>query len=245
MVTENPCLPGLRTRPEGPSSRCEWVFGARTSFIAGLGGTILAVIIGVLVGSIAGFVGNTEIRLRAFGRHRLRVVVPVESLLMRTADLALSFPAILLAIALAATVGPSLILIVLIIAFITWASIARVIYGRVLVVKQEEFIGAATVVGATKARILRNHIGPHLVALVVVYGTLGVANAVVLEATLSFLGVGVPPPTSSWGQMFAEHVSYFASDPRLLVVPGAAIAATVLSLNLLGDSLRDALDPRR
>jgi peptide/nickel transport system permease protein len=130
------------------------------------------------------------------------------------------------------------------IAGLLWTSTARMVYSRVRLLRELEFVMAARALGASNVRILLRHIAPHLAALIVVYATLSIAAAVLFEAVLSFLGVGVPPPAASWGTMIVEHASYFRTDPRLLVLPGLGIMITVLAFNLLGDALRDALDPR-
>ena len=162
---------------------------------------------------------------------------------MRTTDAILSFPVLLLAIALVAVVGPSLVLVVIVIAAVLWTPIARVVYSRVLVIREAEFIVAARAVGVRPMRILTHHILPHVTSLIVVYATLGIASTVLFEATLSFLGVGVPVPTASWGGMIFEHIGYYATIPRVVVLPGLAIMATILAFNLLGDALADAFDP--
>lgn len=162
---------------------------------------------------------------------------------MRITDVLLALPALLLAIALAAVVGPSMVLVTTVIAALLWTTTARIVYGRVLDLKRREFVDAAEAIGVHGWRILWRHVMPHVVPVVVVYATLGIATTVLFETTLSYLGAGVPPPTPSWGSMLAEHVSYYASQPRLVLLPGLAIMVTILAFNLLGDALRDALDP--
>jgi peptide/nickel transport system permease protein len=219
------------------------LYGARTSLTVGIGANALATLLGVIVGATAAYVGNRPFRLR-LGRWRtVGLAVPVESLLMRATDVALSFPALLLAIALVAVVGPSLQLVVAVIALVMWAGMARIVYGRVLIVRESDFVEAARALGASGPRIFFRHILPHVQSIIIVYATLGIAGCVLFEATLSYLGVGVPPPAPSWGTMIAEHVGYYATDPRLLLLPGLAIMFTILGFTLLGDALRDALDP--
>ena len=218
------------------------LYGARTSLTVGILANLIATSFGVLVGSVAAFAGTFRLRLRLLGR-RIEIPLPVESVLMRATDAILSFPVLLLAIALVAVVGPSLILVVIVIAAVLWTPIARVVYSRVLVIREAEFITAARAVGVRPARILTHHVLPHVTSLIVVYATLGIASTVLFEATLSFLGVGVPVPTASWGGMIFEHIGYYATDPRVVVLPGLAIMATILAFNLLGDALADALDP--
>ena len=220
------------------------LYGARISLTVGIAANLIAVLIGVAVGSVAGFVGSPQIRLR-FGRRRLDVRVPVENILMRFTDAVLSFPVLLLAIALVAVVRPSLGLVVGVIAGVLWTPIARVVYSRALVVREAEFILAARAVGVGPVRILVRHVMPHLFSLIAVYATLGIASTIQFEATLSFLGVGVPVPAPSWGGMIFEHIGYYATDPRVVILPGLAIMATILAFNLLGDALADAFDPFR
>jgi peptide/nickel transport system permease protein len=148
------------------------------------------------------------------------------------------------AIALVAIVGPSLGLVIVVIAGILWTATARIMYSTSLVVLSSDFVLAATALGVSDWRMIRRHLLPHLVPLVMVYATLGIAMTVLFEATLSFLGVGVPPPAASWGGMIIEHVGYYRTDPRVVALPGLAVMATILAFNLLGDALADALDPR-
>jgi peptide/nickel transport system permease protein len=218
------------------------LFGARTSLTVGIGANAIATLIGVLVGATAAYVGNRSVT-RRLGRWAVRLPVPVSSLLMRATDVMLSFPALLLAIALVAVIGPSLMLIIIVIASVMWTGTARIVYGRVLVVKELDFVEAARALGASGGRVFFGHILPHVLSLIIVYATLGIAGTVLFEATLSYLGVGVPPPAPSWGTMIADHVGYYATDPRLLMLPGLAIMGTILAFSLLGDALRDALDP--
>ena len=215
------------------------IYGARTSLTVGLAANLLATGFGTLVGAVAGFVGDPRVRI---GR-RLRFRLPVETLLMRFTDVLLALPALLLAIALAAVVGQSLGVVVTVIAALLWTTTARIVYGRVLDLKRREFIEAAIALGASPPRILVRHVLPHVAPLVVVYATLGIAATVLFEATLSYLGAGVPPPTPSWGSMISEGTPYYQVDPLLVLVPGMAIMLTILAFNLLGDALRDAMDP--
>jgi peptide/nickel transport system permease protein len=215
------------------------IFGARTSLTVGLLANVLASLLGLVVGAIAGFVGDPPVRI---GR-RVAFRLPIETLLMRTTDVLLALPALLIAIALAAVVGPSLGVVVIVIAAILWTTTARIVYGRVLDIKRREFIEAAVAIGTPSYRILVRHVLPHVAPLVVVYATLGIASTVLFEATLSYLGVGVPPPDPSWGSMIAESTTFYATQPRLVLLPGLAIMLTILAFNLLGDALRDALDP--
>ncbi len=202
------------------------LYGAQTSLIIGLLANGAAVVIGTLLGVVA---GSTKGLLSA--------------LIMRFTDLMMAFPALLLAIALAAILKPSLYIVALVIALVNWVQIARVIYAETRALAERDFIEAARAIGASSWRILSRHLLPHLVPTILVYGTLGIATTVLLEASLSFLGVGVQPPTPSWGKMIFESQSYFLSAPWLVFVPGAAILLVALAFNLAGDGLRDALDP--
>ncbi len=163
---------------------------------------------------------------------------------MRLTDVVLAFPALLVAIALVAIIGPSLGLVILVIAAVLWTATARIMYNTSLVVLSSDFVVAATAIGVSDRRMIGRHLLPHLVPLIIVYATLGIAAAILFEATLSFLGVGVPPPAPSWGGMIIEHVGYYRTDPRVVALPGLAIMVTILAFNLLGDALADALDPR-
>lgn len=217
--------------------------GARTSLLVALGANVVASILGTLVGAVAAYAGSPAVQLGFRGRGPI-VSVPVEGILMRLTDALLSLPILLLAISLAALFGQSLLLLIAVIAALWWTTTARVVYSQVRVVLAQDFIEATRAVGVGPWRILLRHVLPHVVPLLVVYGALGIAAAILFESALSFLGAGVPPPAASWGTMIAEHAGYYRSDPRLLLLPGAAIALTVLAFNLLGDVLRDALDPR-
>ncbi len=243
--TGDPLGPGpkflLGTDRTGRDYLSRLIFGARTSIAIALIANGLATAIGVAVGSIAAFAGSPRWRIPLTRRH---VSLPVEALLMRLTDLALSFPALLLAIALAAVVGPSIGLVIVIISAILWAAVSRIVYGRVRVIRAAEFVEAARALGVPSLRILTRHILPHIAPLVIVYAALGIAGTVLFETTLSYLGAGVPGPTPTWGTMIADHISWYATDPRLVVLPGVAIMVTVLGFSLLGDAIRDALDPR-
>lgn len=219
------------------------LFGARTSLTVGIVANVLATGIGVTVGAVAAFGGRRIVRLGPRRGPALRVTVPVEAGLMRLTDAILSFPILLLAIALVAIVGPSLPLVVGVIAGVLWTGTARIVYGRMLVLREAEFVLAARAVGVPTQRIVTHHVLPHLSSIVVVYATLGIASTILFEATLSFLGVGIPLPAATWGQMISQHLGYYDADPRLVILPGLAIMWTILAFNLLGDALADALDP--
>jgi peptide/nickel transport system permease protein len=202
------------------------LFGARTSLVIGLVANGVAVAIGMIVGIVAGYFGGLS-----------------GNLLMRFTDLMMAFPALLLAIVLAAILHPSLWIVALVIALVNWVQVARVVYTETRGLVERDFILAERSLGAGHTRILLLHIAPHLTAAAIVYGTLGIATTVLLEATLSFLGVGVQPPEPSWGNIIFESQSYFQAAPWLVFIPGTVILATALSFNLVGDALRDLLDP--
>jgi peptide/nickel transport system permease protein len=202
------------------------VYGARTSLVIGIVANAVAVLIGTLLGTIAGYAGGW-----------------VGTAIMRFTDLMMAFPALLLAIALAAILKPSLWIVALVIALVNWVQTARVIYTQTCALVELQFIEAARALGAAWPRILLVHVLPHLLPHILVWGTLGIAVTVLLEATLSFLGIGVQPPTPSWGGIIFESQSYFLSAPWLVFFPGVSILLLALSFNLVGDGLRDALDP--
>jgi peptide/nickel transport system permease protein len=202
------------------------LYGARTSLIIGLVANGVALIIGTFVGVTAGYFGGL------WG-----------SVLMRFTDLMMAFPALLLAICLAAIFQPSLWIVALVIATVNWVQTARVLYAETASLSQREFIAAERTLGAGNIRILFRHILPHLTPTIIVWGTLGISTTVLLEATLSFLGVGVQPPTPSWGNIIFENQTYFQAAPWLVFFPGLAIVTLALAFNLVGDALRDVLDP--
>ncbi|MDB5585373.1 MAG: binding--dependent transport system inner rane component family protein [Devosia sp.] len=202
------------------------IFGAQTSLVIGVVANGIAVFIGALVGIVAGY-------FRGW----------IGTILMRFTDLMMSFPALLLAIVLAAIFKPSLWIVAMVIAMVNWVQVARVIYTETRSLAERDFIEAERSLGASSARILWSHILPHLVSTIVVWATLGISTTVLLEATLSFLGIGVQPPTASWGNIIFENQTYFASAPWLVFIPGAAIILLALAFNFLGDALRDILDP--
>ncbi len=202
------------------------LYGAQTSLIIGVVANGLALFIGTLVGITAGF-------FRGW----------IGAALMRFTDLMMAFPALLLAICLAAIFRPSLWIVALVIALVNWVQTARVIYTETTSLAERDFIAAERTLGAGTGRILFYHILPHLVPTIIVLGTLGISTTVLLEATLSFLGVGVQPPTPSWGNIIFENQTYFQAAPWLVFIPGAAIILLALAFNLVGDALRDVLDP--
>jgi peptide/nickel transport system permease protein len=233
----------LGTDKLGRDELSRLLYGARTSLTVGIVANTLAVFIGVVVGTSAAFFRGRRLRVSALGRGA-SVPLPIETILMRTTDVVLAFPALLVAIALVAIVGPSLGLVIVVIALVLWTATARIMYTTSLVVLSSDFVLAATAIGVADRRLVTRHVLPHLLPLIIVYATLGIATTVLFEATLSFLGVGVPAPAASWGGMIIEHVGYYRTDPRVVALPGLAIMVTILAFNLLGDALADALDPR-
>jgi len=214
------------------------VYGARVSLLVGIVGTGVAVLVGVTVGLLAGYYRGW-----------------VDTLLSRFVDVVLSFPVLLLGIGIASAcslgngcvggaVTPGVRAVILVVALVTWTSIARVVRGQVLSLREREFVVAARSLGASNRRIVTREILPNLTAPVIVYSSLLLPQTILLEAALSFLGVGVSPPTASWGWMIADASDTFDTQWWYMVFPGAALLLTVLAFNLLGDGLRDALDPR-
>ncbi|UVC09260.1 ABC transporter permease [Rhizobium sp. TH2] len=202
------------------------LYGARTSLIIGLVANGIAVAIGLTVGIIAGYMRGLA-----------------GNILMRFTDLMMAFPALLLAIVLAALLRPSLWIVAMVIALVNWVQVARIVYTETRGLVERDFILAQRSLGAGHGRILFLHILPHLIPTAIVWGTLGIATTVLLEATLSFLGIGVQPPQPSWGNIIFESQSYFQAAPWLVFIPGAVILLTALAFNLVGDALRDILDP--
>lgn len=203
------------------------IYGARISLTLSLLTIVVSGFVGTSVGLIAGYFGG------AF-----------DTVLMRLADAALSFPLILIAIVLAVVVGPSYANIILILALLLWPRYARQIRGETLAVKEQDFVALARVAGCSHFRIITRHLLPNLIPTLLVLATLQVGYVIVLESSLSFLGVGIPPPTPAWGVMVADGKEYLRSAWWLSTFPGAAILLTVLSMNLLGDWTRDQLDPK-
>lgn len=205
------------------------IHGTRISLLVGVVATAFAVLVGTVVGTMAGYYGGK-----------------VDTFLSRTMDVFLSFPFLLFAISLVSVFQPSLRISIFVIAFFTWANVGRIVRGQVLSIREKEYIEAARSLGASDARIMRVDVLPNLVAPIIVYSTLLIPTAIVFEATLSFLGLGVIPPTPSWGNMIADAQSggYYAVAPWFLLFPSLALLITTLAFNLLGDGLRDALDPR-
>ena len=202
------------------------LYGTQTSLIIGVVANGAAVMIGSVVGIVAGFYRGI-----------------IGALLMRFTDLMMAFPALLLAIVLAAIFKPSLWIVALVIALVNWVQVARIMYTETVSLAERDFIAAGRSLGASPTRLLVKHIAPHLLSSVIVFGTLGISTTVLLEATLSYLGIGVQPPTPSWGNIIFENQTYFATAPWLVFFPGIAIIVLALAFNLVGDALRETLDP--
>ena len=219
----------LGTDAQGRDVWSRLLYGARVSLLVGLASQGLSLAIGIVLGLLAGYRGRW-----------------LDELVMRLADVTLAFPSLLLLIAMAAAFEPSLTVVCLVIGFVGWAGMARLVRGQTLVVRELEFVQAMRAVGAKDRRILARHILPNVIAPVVIAATLGIAGAIMAEAALSFLGLGVQPPTPSWGAMISDgrDISQLRNAPWTSLSPGLAIGFAVLGFNLLGDALRDALDPR-
>ncbi len=226
LLTERSSRFLLGTDSNGRDLLSRILYGARVSLIIGVLANTLAVTIGTLVGAVAAFVGN-----------------PLESILMRFTEVMMAFPTLLLAMALVAILKPSMWIIIVVIGLVYWTWIARVVYGQVLSVRELDFVTAARALGAARRHILLRHILPQLIPTIIVWGTLGIATNVMLEASLSYLGIGMQPPTPSWGGMIQQGQSYYRTAPWMVIFPGLAIILTVFTFNMLGDGLRDALDP--
>jgi peptide/nickel transport system permease protein len=203
------------------------IYGARVAMLVGLAATGLSLLVGVLVGSTAGYFGGF-----------------VDGALMRFVDALQAFPILVLLIAIAAALGPSLEHVIVILGLTTWAQYARVVRADVLSLRQREFVLAARTLGIPNARIIVRHILPNALGPIIVLASLSVAGVILLESALSFLGLGTQPPTASWGSMLADGRTYILTYPHIALFPGLAITLAVLAFNLLGDGLRDALDPR-
>ena len=235
----DPAAQELALRLEGPGA-AHWfgldelgrdifarvVSGARISLLVGVVVVSVSATVGTALGSVAGYFG---------GR--------IDEAISRLIDILLAFPGLLLAIALVAVLGPSLTNVVLALSLIGWVGYARLVRGQVLRARELEFVQAARAIGATTSRILIRHIIPSTLPAVTVQATLGMGGAILAEAALSFLGLGVQPPTPSWGTMLNYGRGHLLDAPHLTIFPGLAIAILVLGFNFLGDGLRDAIDP--
>jgi peptide/nickel transport system permease protein len=215
------------------------LYGARVSLEVAIGATILGMVVGVTMGAIAGYFGGW-----------------IDTIVSRITEIVMAFPVLLFIIALASTVGdrlnhvtfgflqPGVFTLTIVIGVFGWYYPARIIRAVVLSLREKEFVEAARMLGASDARIIRSHLLPHLVAPIIVYSTLIVAQNVLLEAGLSFLGIGIPLEVPSWGNLLSTAPEYYTAQPWLMIWPGLAVLVTTLAFNLLGDGLRDAFDPR-
>lgn len=203
------------------------LYGARISLLVGVASTLVALVVGCAIGVVAGF-------LRGW----------VDGVLSRWIDVVLSFPILLLALAIRAVFGASLLIIIIVVAFATWPYISRIVRGQAMIIREQEYVLAARALGASDLRIMWEHVLPNLIGPLIVYGTLIIPVNILLEASLSYLGLGLPPPAATWGQMLADGQAFYATAPWMIAVPGFALLTTTIAFNLVGDALRDALDPR-
>ena len=203
------------------------LYGTRVSLLVGVASVVLAGIIGIFVGILAGYYGGL-----------------VDHLLMRIVDSFLAIPSILFILVVLAVFEPGIIVLIAVIGFTNWVSYARVVRGEVLSIREREFVKAAKTIGTKDSIIMLKHIFPNILPSFIVISTLSVANTIILEASLSFLGLGIQPPTVSWGGMLADGRNYLATNWWLATFPGMAITITVLGIIFLGDWVRDVLDPR-
>ncbi len=203
------------------------IYGSRVSLIVGLAAVLFGAIFGSLLGVVAGYFGGK-----------------LDSIIMRTMDGLFAFPFILLAITLMTVLGQGLINVIIAIGIANIPGFARVVRGQVLGVKESEFVEVTESLGAKNSRIIFHHVLPNSIPPLIVYATMSVAGAIISEAALSFLGLGVQPPTPSWGSMLKEGKDFLVLNPNMATLSGLAILITVLSINLFGDGLRDALDPK-
>ena len=203
------------------------IYGSRISIEVGIVAVGISVVIGLFFGALSGYFGGVS-----------------DAVIMRMADIFFAFPYILGAIAIMTVLGPGIVNIFIAIGILGWASFARIFRSSILSIKNKEYIEAARALGANNYRIITKHIFPNSMAPIIVFATMNVGVAIIVEAALSFLGLGVQPPTPSWGKMLAESLDYIDIAPWMMLFPGLAIVITVLGFVLLGDGLRDAFDPK-
>jgi len=202
------------------------LYGGRVSLLVSFTANITAAIVGTFIGLLAGYYTGI-----------------LDSILMRVTDVMLAFPAILLALGLGSVLRPSVQTVIIILSVVTWPTLARLVRGQTLIVRDRAFVESARASGATDRYIILHHILPHTITVTVVWASLSLASAVLIESSLSYLGVGVPLPSASWGNMIAEGQSRYRIAPWTILEPTVAILITTLGFNLLGDAVRDALDP--
>lgn len=217
----------LGTDHLGRDSLSRIIYGARITLLVSLLAVVVSGILGVAAGLAAGYFGGKT-----------------DAVILRLIDMQLAFPLILLVIAVVAVIGPSLTNLVIIMGLSGWPRFARIVRGATLSVKTLEFIDAARAIGARHLRIMTHHVLPNILSAIIVYASFDLARMILLEATLSFLGLGVQPPTATWGGMIADGKKYITTSWAVSLFPGAAIALIILAFNILGDELRDALDPQ-
>lgn len=201
--------------------------GSQVSLLVGFSAVLVAELVGIVLGLISGYYGGK-----------------VDTFIMRVADIFMAYPFMLLTISVIAVLGPSIFNLILVLGMSDWVTYARTIRGSVLSIKKKEFVEASRAIGTAHPVIILRHVLPNVISPLIILGTLRVANIIIWESGLSYLGMGAPPPMPTWGRMLAEGRVYITDSWWLVTLPGLAIMLTILSINLLGDGLRDALDPR-
>lgn len=203
------------------------IFGTRVALKVGFAAAGISLLIGTILGAVSGYFGGLA-----------------DTCIMRIVDTLMAFPILLLIMAIVAVIGPNLMNVMVGIGLVAWSKYARVVRAEVLSLRERDFIVSAKVIGASELRIIFRHIVPNVMASIIVLGTLNVAEAILLESSLSFIGLGIQPPDASWGTILSKGRAYILSYPHIATFPGIAITITVLGLNFFGDGLRDALDPK-